>query len=63
MNKKKKFDCVTMKLEIQAKMYEETKEMSNEALLRYYHQAVEKGPFAEKMKRIRARQEKQKKVG
>jgi hypothetical protein len=62
MSKKKKFDCVAMKLEIQSNIYKETKEMSPQELLAYYHEAVEKGPFAEKMKRIRARQEKQKKA-
>ena len=63
MINKKKFDCVAMKLEIQAKIYNETKEMSSQELLEYYRESVEKGPFAEKMKRIRARQEKQKKAG
>ena len=51
-----------MKLEIQAKLYEETKKLNNEELLKYYHEAVENGAFAEKMKRIRSRQEKQKKA-
>lgn len=58
MIKKKKFDCVAMKLEIQSSIYNETNGMSPQELLEYYHEAVEKGPFAEKMKRIRARQEK-----
>ena len=60
---KKKFDCVAMKLEIQSKIYNETKKMSPQELMAYFGEAVDKGPFAEKMKRIRARQEKQKKAG
>lgn len=58
----KKFDCVAMKREIQAKIYNETKRMNPQEFLAYCHEAVEKGPFAEKMKRIRARQERQKKA-
>jgi hypothetical protein len=59
----KKFDCVAMKREIQEKIYNETKGMSPQEFLAYCHEAVEKGPFAAKMKRIQARQEKQKKAG
>ena len=36
MNKKKTFDCVEMKRQIQAKMYEETRGMSHEEELEYY---------------------------
>ena len=62
MIKKKKFDCVAMKIEIQSAIYNETKKMSPQELLEYYHEAIEKGPFAEKMKRIQARQAKLKKA-
>ena len=60
--KEKKFDCVAMKREIQAQIYDETKEMSPEEFLAYCHEAVEKGPFAQKMKRIRVRQQKERKA-
>jgi hypothetical protein len=36
-NKKKDFDCVEMKNEIQAKIYAETKNMSIEQLLAYFN--------------------------
>ncbi|MCX6103024.1 MAG: hypothetical protein NT000_07150 [Proteobacteria bacterium] len=62
MIKKKRFDCVAMKIEIQSAIYNETKKMSPQELLEYYHEAIEKGPFAEKMKRIQVRQEKRKKA-
>lgn len=61
--KEKKFDCVAMKRQIQEKIYNETKGMSPREFLAYCHEAVEKGPFAEKMNRIRSRQERQKKAG
>ena len=60
--KEKKFDCVAMKREIQAQIYNETKDMGAEEFLAYCHEAVEKGPFAQKMKRIQTRQQKERKA-
>jgi hypothetical protein len=46
MNKKKKdFDCVEMKNEIQAKIYAETKDMSSEELLAYFNRPREQASF------------------
>jgi len=47
MKKKKKFDCVEMKRRIQEKIYEETKNMTREELVAYFHRRVQEGPFAE----------------
>jgi protein-disulfide isomerase-like protein with CxxC motif len=38
----KDFDCIKMKREIQAKVYEETKDMTNAELLAYYNQKAQK---------------------
>jgi len=46
MSKKKSFDCVEMKRRIQEKMYEETKNMSHQELLAYYHQRIANSRFA-----------------
>ena len=43
----KRFDCVEMKRRIQEQIYEETKGMSTEEIVAYFHQRVEKGPFAD----------------
>ena len=52
MNKKKKFDCVEMKREIQAKIYEETKGMTLDQEREYRRKNIENGPFAQKWKAI-----------
>jgi hypothetical protein len=43
----KRFDCVEMKRRIQEQIYEETKGMSTEEIVAYFHQRVEKGPFGD----------------
>jgi len=43
----KRFDCVGMKRRIQEQIYEETKGMSTEEIVAYFHQRVEKGPFGD----------------
>jgi len=48
---RKTFDCVEMKRRIQEQIYEETKGMSTEEIVAYFHQRVEKGPFADLWKR------------
>lgn len=45
--KSKTFDCVEMKRRIQEQIYEETKGMSTEEIVAYFHQRVQKGPFAD----------------
>jgi len=45
--KKPSFDCVEMKKKAQEKIYEETKHMSKDALLRYFNS------WGEKMKKKR----------
>ena len=47
MKKKKRFDCVEMKRRIQEKIYEETKDMTRDELVAYFHRRVQDGPFAE----------------
>jgi hypothetical protein len=55
MKKKKSFDCVEMKRRIQEKIYEETKDMTPEELVAYFHQRVEGGPFAQLWKERKPR--------
>jgi hypothetical protein len=46
MNKKKKvFDCITMKRELQRKFYEETKDLNPQELIAHIQRKVENGPF------------------
>lgn len=53
MNKKEKtFDCLAYKDRAQGEIYEETKNLSNEELVKYFHDAVEKSPLAEFWKKI-----------
>jgi len=59
----KKFDCVEMKRNIQEKMYEETKNMNMTEFMDHVSTAVQKGHFAEKVRRIQARQQKERKAG
>ena len=54
--KKKKFDCVEMKWKIQEQIYEETKGMSPENIVAYFHRCVEKGPFADLWKKAAMKQ-------
>jgi len=49
--KAKTFDCVEMKRRAQEKIYEETKGMSAEELVAYFHQGVAQGPFGELWKK------------
>jgi len=41
----KTFDCVEMKRRAQARIYEETKDMSPGKLVAYFHKSVAEGPF------------------
>jgi hypothetical protein len=41
----KKFDCLKMKDEIQAKVYEETKDMTFSELDAYFNKSMEKNTF------------------
>jgi len=45
--KEKRFDCVDMKRRIQERIYEETRGMSAEEIVAYFHRQVEAGPFAD----------------
>jgi hypothetical protein len=60
--KKKQFDAVEMKCKIQDEIYEETKNMTPEEEGIYIRKSVETGPFAAKVRRIRARQQKKQKA-
>lgn len=46
MKKDKAFDCVEMKRRIQEKIYEETKDMTHEELLEYFHMRIANSRFA-----------------
>ena len=47
MSKKiKAFDCVEMKRRIQEQIYEETKNMTHEELLEYFHKRIANSQFA-----------------
>ena len=41
----KEFDCLKMKKEIQAKIYEEIKDMTTEERILYFHIPPEQDPF------------------
>ena len=47
MKPRKTFDCVEMKREIQERIHLETKDLSREELIDYFHRHAETGPFAE----------------
>ena len=46
MKKNKVFDCVEMKRRIQEQIYEETKDMTHEELLDYFHNRIANSRFA-----------------
>ncbi len=46
MKPRKTFDCVEMKRKIQEKIHEETKDLSREELIDYFHRHAQTGPFA-----------------
>ena len=48
---KKTFDCVEMKRKIQEEIYEETKNLSREEELEYFHKAGER--FRREMEKLR----------
>jgi hypothetical protein len=49
--KTKTFDCVEMKRGIQERIYEETQGMDARALVTYFRERVEQGPFADLWRR------------
>ena len=51
MKPRKTFDCVEMKRKIQERIYEETKGLSREELIDYFHRHAQTGPFAELWKK------------
>jgi len=44
-NEIKEFDCLKMKSEIQAKIYEEIKDLTAEERIKYFHISPEQDPF------------------
>ena len=52
---KKKFDCVEMKRRIQEQIYEETKAMSSDQRIEYFHKAAE--TFWQQVAEARAKRE------
>jgi hypothetical protein len=55
MKKNKKFDCVEMKNEIQAKIYEEIKGMTPQEEIAHRRKKLESGPMADLYKKLRAK--------
>lgn len=55
--KDKPFDCIAFKREVQARMYEETRNLSSDQLLAYFRKKVEEGPFAEYFEAVREKEE------
>lgn len=55
MKKTKKFDCVEMKNKIQAKIYEEIKDMSPQEEIAYRRKKLESGSMAEFYKKLRVK--------
>lgn len=51
MKRKKEFDCVQMKREIQEKIYQETKDLTRDELVAYFRRHAETGPFADLWKK------------
>ena len=45
INRQKEFDCLEMKKEIQAKIYEEIKNMTTEERILYFRISPERDPF------------------
>lgn len=54
MSKKKEFDCLKMKQEIQQQIYAEIKNMNDRELTKYLQSGYEEGPFADKVKQTRS---------
>jgi len=55
MKKAKKFDCVEMKNKIQAKIYEEIKDMTPEEEIAYRRKKLESGSMGDLYKKLRAK--------
>ena len=56
MKKNKTFDCVEMKRRIQEQIYEETKNMTHEELLEYFHERIANSRFASLLQRSESSQ-------
>ncbi len=54
--KSKTFDCVEMKRRIQEQIYEETKDMTHEELLKYFHTRIANSRFASFLQRSESSQ-------
>lgn len=55
MKKNKKFDCVEMKNEIQAKNYQEIKGMTPQQEIAHRQKKLASGPMADLYKKLRAK--------
>ena len=44
---KKEFDCIDVKREAQKRIYEETKDMTHQQQIEYFHNAVQRSRFRE----------------
>lgn len=49
----KQFDCVEMKRQAQARIYEEIKDMTSEQRIEYWRRGAEEGPMADWWKKLR----------
>ena len=55
MKKAKKFDCVEMKNEIQAKIYEEIKDLTPQEEIAYRRKKLESGSMGDFYKKLRVK--------
>lgn len=56
MKIKKSFDCVAFKRQTQARIYRDIKNLKPEEEIAYFMQTTATGPFADLIKRLKARQ-------
>jgi len=62
MKKNKKFDCVEMKNKIQAKIYEEIKDMTPQEEIAHRRKKLESGSMADLYKKLRTKSKNGKKA-
>jgi len=62
MRKNKAFDCVEMKRRIQEQIYEETKNMTHEELLEYFHNRIANSRFASFLQQSESQQKIKKEI-
>ena len=57
MKREKAFDCIKMKREIQARIYEDIKDMTHEEEMEYWRRKVDESPWADRFQMGRTNEE------